>query len=195
MSRAIFCCCYIDNLAKFTLILLGIEISLPILISLVIGIETVSQSNNNVDFIEIFYAVLRDHFYIPLALIGISVYFVVEYIGIHKKKLGIIYFGCVIRIILTLCQAIAFISLCVELFVELFDIHYKIWIAGLITSASLFVFDIVRTYFQFKVLYFIKEENQNIQNNVKPTRYMNSAVVYNVSASSQDTSEPSITFG
>ena len=179
------------------MILLGIEISLPILISLVIGIETfsVSQSDNNVDFIEIFYAVLRDHFYIPLALIGISVYFVVEYIGIHKKKLSIIYFGCVIRIILTLCQAIAFISLCVELFVELFDIHYKIWIAGLITSASLFVFDIVRTYFQFKVLYFIKEENQNIQNNVKPTRYMNSAVVYNVSASSQDTSEPSITFG
>ena len=193
MSRVIFCCCYIDNLAKFTLILLGIEISLPILISLVIGIETfsVSQSNNNVDYIGIFYTVLRDHFYIPLALIGISVYFVVEYIGIHKKKLSIIYFGCVIRIILTLCQAIAFISLCLKLF----DIHYKIWIAGLITSASLFVFDIVRTYFQFKVLYFIKEENQNIQNNVKPTRYMNSAVVYNVSASSQDTSEPSITFG
>ena len=192
MSRVIFCCCYIDNLAKFTLILLGTEISLPILISLVIGIFFwISQSNNNVDFIEIFYTVLRDHFYIPLALIGISVYFVVEYIGIHKKKLSIIYFGCVIRIILTLCQAIAFISLCVKLF----DIHYKIWIAGLITSASLFVFDIVRTDFQFKVLYFIKEENQNIQNNVKPTRYMNSAVVYNVSASSQDTSEPSITFG
>ena len=191
MSRTIFCGCYIDNLAKFTLILLGIEISLPILISLVIGIETVSQSNDNVDFIEIFYAVLRDHFYIPLALIGISVYFVVEYIGIHKKKLSIIYFGCGIRIILTLCQGIAFVLLCIKLF----DIHYKIWIAGLITSASLFIFDIVRTYFQFKVLFVIKEENENIQNNVKPTRYMNSAVVYNVSASSQDTSEPSITFG
>ena len=194
MSRIIFCGCHIDNLAKFALIFLGIEIGLPILISLVIAIETFSasqESNNNVDFIEILYTLLRDYFYIPLALIGISVYFVVEYIGIHKKKLSIIYFGCVIRIILTLCQAIAFISLCVKLF----DIHYKIWIAGLITSASLFVFDIVRTYFQFKVLYFIKEENQNIQNNVKPTRYMNSAVVYNVSASSQDTSEPSITFG
>ena len=194
MSRIIFCGCHIDNLAKFALIFLGIEIGLPILISLVIAIETFSASqesnNNNVDFIEILYTLLRDYFYIPLALIGISVYFVVEYIGIHKKKLSIIYFGCVIRIILTLCQGIAFVLLCVKLF----DIYYKIWIAGLITSASLFIFDIVRTYFQFKVLFVIKEENENIQNNVKPTRYSDSAVVYNVSASSEVT-EPSITFG